>query len=192
MLQGKGSPGALSLAARLGAFCPLLMWPGPFHGGLRGGTCRQTRGVLPPRVQALSLFPLSQADKERHFPSYLVFSSWIYLFILLPSWDLFFFNFYFSHAYLKTAFQASWGLVGCVTSSAVGIPLCSPPPPPSPWHPLLLAPTAAFCAGTVTGLSVIVFCMRSMKPGVLSPQYRKEIKKKAQIYGRRRMNTFIT
>lgn len=139
LLQGKGSLGALSLAARLGPFCPLLMWPGPFHGGLHGGTCRQTRGVLPPHVQALSLSPLSQADKERHFPSYLVFSSWIYLFILLPSWD-FFFNFYFSHAYLKTAFQASWGLVGCVTSSAVGIPLCLLPAPGIPFSSLPLQP----------------------------------------------------
>lgn len=90
---------------------------------------------------ASKLFPFLLFPKliERRFPSYLVFSSWIYLFILLPSWD-FFFNFYFSHAYLKTAFQASWGLVGCVTSSAVGIPLCLLPAPGIPFSSLPLQP----------------------------------------------------
>lgn len=139
---------------------------------------------------ASKLFPFLLFPKliERRFPSYLVFSSWIYLFILLPSWDFIFKFLFFSHL-SKNCFSSKLELSGLRNLLCSGNPVV---PPPSPWHPLLLAPTAAFCAGTVTGLSVIVFCMPSMKPGVLSPQYRKEIKMKAQIYGRQRMNTFIT
>lgn len=62
----------------------------------------------------------------------------IYLFSCLHG--ILFLNFYFSHTYLKTAFQASWGLVGCLTSSAVGIPLCLLPAPGIPFSSLPLQP----------------------------------------------------
>lgn len=81
----------------------------PSHHGHPRGIFGNTP-FLPSQVQALPLFPLPQAYKERisKLPIFLIIDVLGFVVVVV---SLF-------HAHLKTAFRARWGSVSCATSSA--------------------------------------------------------------------------